>query len=104
MKYTIVALMVVSSVVAHAQSKNEDKQYQINPDSLAEMQPKKRPNLPGPLFILDDKQVTSEIVYGLDPNKIESINILKDSASTAPYGDKGKFGVIIIASKAKRKE
>ena len=35
----------------------------------------------------------------LDPNKIESINILKDSFAISKYGDEAKDGVIIIQPK-----
>lgn len=35
----------------------------------------------------------------LDPNKIVSINILKDSTAISKYGDAAKFGVIIITPK-----
>ena len=39
----------------------------------------------------------------LDPNKIVSINILKDSTAISKYGDAAKFGVIIIHPKTSRK-
>jgi TonB-dependent SusC/RagA subfamily outer membrane receptor len=35
----------------------------------------------------------------IKPDNIESINVLKDSASVAVYGEKGKYGVIIIQPK-----
>jgi TonB-dependent SusC/RagA subfamily outer membrane receptor len=35
----------------------------------------------------------------LDPDKIESINILKDSSSISKYGDEAKDGVILIQPK-----
>jgi TonB-dependent SusC/RagA subfamily outer membrane receptor len=33
------------------------------------------------------------------PDRIESIDVLKDSASVAIYGEKGKYGVVIIRPK-----
>ncbi len=36
----------------------------------------------------------------LDPNSIESINVLKGLAATALYGDQGRNGVILVTTKA----
>ena len=33
------------------------------------------------------------------PDKIESVNILKDESATAVYGEKGKNGVILVVTK-----
>lgn len=51
------------------------------------------------LIILDGKEVGNKTMKELDPNRIESINVLKDKSATDAYGDKGKNGVIIITSK-----
>lgn len=52
-----------------------------------------------PLFILDGKEIIKNELNNLDPNKIESINVIKDNSATTIYGEKGKNGVIIITSK-----
>lgn len=52
-----------------------------------------------PLYILDGKIINEKEVQNLNPQTIESMNVLKDSAATAVYGSKGKYGVIIITSK-----
>ena len=101
MKYLAIIFFIGSSIAAKAQ---EDAKYKLNPDSLSLYSKRVRPNINGPLFILDEKQVSSEEMESLDPNKIESIQVLKDSASIAPYGEKGKNGVILIALKPRRKE
>lgn len=49
-----------------------------------------------PLFILDGFESTLEEVNDLDINRIESITLLKDAASTAIYGSKGANGVVVI--------
>jgi TonB-dependent SusC/RagA subfamily outer membrane receptor len=54
---------------------------------------------PSPLIIIDEKEYSGD-VKDLDPNEIESINVRKDSIALALYGEKGKNGVIIIATKA----
>lgn len=53
------------------------------------------------LYIIDGKEYTAQQFKELnvDPQKIESINVLKGSSATAPYGEKGKDGVIVIKLK-----
>ncbi len=50
-----------------------------------------------PLYVVDGI-VRSEFAK-IDPNEIQSINILKDASATAVYGVKGANGVIIITTK-----
>jgi TonB-dependent SusC/RagA subfamily outer membrane receptor len=56
-----------------------------------------------PLIILDDAPVASQsvsmVLRGLNPKEVESIDVLKDVASTAVYGTRGAHGVIIIRMK-----
>ncbi|MCV5003612.1 TonB-dependent receptor plug domain-containing protein, partial [Escherichia coli] len=39
-------------------------------------------------------------VPNIDPGQIESINILKDAASTALYGSRGANGIVQVFTKA----
>lgn len=50
-----------------------------------------------PLVILDGVVVPS--LYGIDMNDVESIDVLKDAASTAIYGARAANGVIIVTTK-----
>lgn len=50
-----------------------------------------------PLYIVDGIQV-SDIGY-LDPNNIESVEVLKDAASAAIYGAQAGNGVILVSTK-----
>ncbi len=50
-----------------------------------------------PLFIVDGVQVSS--IDDISGDNIESIDVLKDAASTAIYGARGANGVIIITTK-----
>lgn len=50
-----------------------------------------------PLYIVDGLDADS--LPSLDPNKIESISILKDAAATAIYGSRAAGGVVIITTK-----
>lgn len=49
-----------------------------------------------PLFILDGFESSLEAIYNLDMNRISSITILKDAASTAIYGSKAANGVVVV--------
>lgn len=54
-------------------------------------------NNASPLFVVDGI-IRAEFAK-IDPNEIETINILKDASATAVYGVKGANGVIIITTK-----
>jgi TonB-linked SusC/RagA family outer membrane protein len=51
----------------------------------------------GPLFIVDGIQYSS--YQDINPNDIQSMEVLKDAASTAIFGAKGANGVVIISTK-----
>ncbi|WP_321287372.1 TonB-dependent receptor [uncultured Sunxiuqinia sp.] len=51
-----------------------------------------------PLYIVDGFPASS--ISDVSPTDIESINVLKDAASTAIYGSQGANGVIIITTKS----
>lgn len=50
-----------------------------------------------PLYVVDG--VTNGSIDGLNPNDIESIDVLKDAASAAIYGARAANGVILITTK-----
>lgn len=52
-----------------------------------------------PLYIVDGIQVENALSV-LSPNEIQSIDVLKDVASTAIYGSRGANGVVIITTKS----
>nr|WP_319572726.1 carboxypeptidase-like regulatory domain-containing protein [uncultured Draconibacterium sp.] len=51
-----------------------------------------------PLYIVDGKPAAE--IESIEPEKIESITVLKDAQGKILYGDKGKNGVIVITTKA----
>lgn len=51
-----------------------------------------------PLIVIDGK-ITNVNVREIDPESIRMINVLKDEAATAKYGEKGKEGAIEISTK-----
>ncbi|GAA4749835.1 TonB-dependent receptor [Flavisolibacter ginsenosidimutans] len=54
-----------------------------------------------PLYVVDGVP-TDNALSLLNPQDIESINVLKDAASTAIYGSRGANGVVVITTKGGR--
>jgi len=52
---------------------------------------------PNPIYIVDGVQIGS--ISGIQPDEIESLQVLKDASATAVYGANGSNGVIIITTK-----
>lgn len=52
-----------------------------------------------PAYIINGIERTSADFARMDPNDIESINVLKDAASAAIFGMRGANGVIVITTK-----
>ncbi|MEQ7801614.1 TonB-dependent receptor [Pedobacter sp. ASV1-7] len=52
-----------------------------------------------PLYVIDGFPVEDFSAGAINPDDIESINILKDASSTAIYGARGANGVILIETK-----
>ncbi|HEY1870580.1 MAG TPA: TonB-dependent receptor plug domain-containing protein, partial [Chitinophagaceae bacterium] len=55
-----------------------------------------------PLIVVDNVPFTSPLNL-LDPNDIESVTVLKDAASSAIYGARAAFGVVLITTKSGKK-
>lgn len=56
-----------------------------------------------PIVIIDGVPQTLTDFNSINPGDIESINVLKDAATTAIYGVKGGNGVIVVTTKTGRK-
>lgn len=54
-----------------------------------------------PLYVIDGIPGTS--MTGINPNDIESIEVLKDAASSAIYGSRGSNGVILVTTRQGKK-
>src|SRR5690606_11635510 len=52
-----------------------------------------------PLVVVDGEEISQDAMAKIDPNTIESIDVLKNVKATAKYGDEGKNGVISIRLK-----
>lgn len=56
-----------------------------------------------PLYIVDGIQMDNALSI-ISPKEIESIEVLKDAASTSIYGSRGANGVVLITTKGGRKK
>jgi len=55
-----------------------------------------------PLYVVDGFPISGDL-NGISPSDIESIEVLKDAASSAIYGSRGANGVVLITTKSGRK-
>ena len=69
---------------------------QLDADALSKSNLVDNPNLP--TFIMDGFEVSVSKLYDMDPNRIESITILKDATATALYGSRAANGVVVITT------
>lgn len=53
-----------------------------------------------PLFVLDGRPLEDNNMDHIPQDNIESLTVIKDAGATAIYGDRGKNGVILIATKS----
>ncbi|MFJ1401591.1 hypothetical protein ACILFO_03060 [Capnocytophaga canimorsus] len=60
-----------------------------------------KPAYKEPLKIVDGKEVTNSELNALSPENIQNISILKDEKAIEIYGEKAKFGAIIVTTKMK---
>lgn len=57
-----------------------------------------------PLILIDGVPATPEELNRLTPEDVSNISVLKDASSAAIYGARAAFGVILITTKAGKKE
>lgn len=56
-----------------------------------------------PLYVVDGFPLMNSNLNDINPNDIESLEILKDASSSAIYGSRGANGVVIITTKSGKK-
>ncbi len=89
----------------------ESAQFGSNPNMMPDIEIRGKTSVVGlkeeygsdpnqPLFILDGFEATLETIMNLNMNRVASVTILKDAASTAIYGSKASNGVVVIETKA----
>ena len=89
----------------------ESSQFGSNPNVMPDIEIRGKTSVAGlkeeygtdpnqPLFILDGFETSLETIMNLNMNRVASVTILKDAASTAIYGSKASNGVVVIETKA----
>ena len=89
----------------------ENTQFGSNPNMMPDFEIRGKTSVAGlkeeygtdpnqPLFILDGFETTIETIMNLNMNRVASVTVLKDAASTAIYGSKASNGVVVIETKA----
>ena len=89
----------------------ENNQFGSDPNRLPDVEIRGKTSIVGfkeefgqdpnqPLFILDGFETTLQTIMDLSMDRIASVTILKDAASTAIYGSKAANGVVVVETKA----
>lgn len=52
-----------------------------------------------PLYVVDGFPIIGDL-SNINPNEIETVTVLKDAASTALYGSRAAFGVVLVTTKS----
>ena len=92
----------------------EDNQWGSDPNRVPDVEIRGKTSIIGfkeefgqdpnqPLFILDGFETTLETIMDLSLDRVASVTILKDAASTAIYGSKAANGVVVVETKAPAK-
>ncbi|KAF2332466.1 TonB-dependent receptor plug domain-containing protein [Flavobacterium daemonense] len=88
-----------NSAEANTLSKDSIHAAEIPPNTRVIICAPSRSSAKEPLVIVDGKVINSKEFSTINPNSIESINIVKEDKAKIIYGDKGANGVIIITLK-----
>lgn len=89
----------------------ENNEYGSDPNHLPDLEIRGKSSIVGlkeefgedpnqPLFILDGFETTLQSIMDLSMDRVASVTILKDAASTAIYGSKAANGVIVVETKS----
>ncbi len=89
----------------------QSKEYGSDPNRLPDIEIRGKSSIVGlkeefgqdpnqPLFILDGFETTLQTIVDLNMDRVASVTILKDAASTAIYGAKAANGVVVVETKA----
>ena len=88
----------------------ENNQFGSDPNRLPDVEIRGKSSIVGlkeqfgedpnqPLFILDGFETTLEVIMDLSMDRVASVTVLKDAASTAIYGAKAANGVVVVETK-----
>lgn len=98
MKKITILLLCGIGITTQAQVTVTDS-VKIDSATTVKLIKSKTPNTANqPLFIMNGKRISTDSAQYINPESIESIEVLKGE-KTEPYGESGKHGVIIIKLK-----
>lgn len=92
---------VNTDVLASVQGQVPGVTVIARPDGSTSINFRGRGNLgtSSPLYVIDGAIADANFFSSLDPNSIESISFLKDAASSAIYGSRAAYGVVLVKTK-----
>jgi TonB-dependent SusC/RagA subfamily outer membrane receptor len=96
--FTIFVIGIALNASSQTLNTTPDSTKYINNSSFI-FRPSGKIPINSPLYFLDNKEITHEELLQINPTDIASIKVLKDSLSTALYGTRGKYGVILVEGK-----
>jgi outer membrane receptor for ferrienterochelin and colicin len=96
----LLVLLCIVGLAAHAQTTDSVKII-----TIAHGHEVRQMKINQPLCFLDGKKFSADSLSLIDPNSIESVEVVKGLSAKEKYGDAGKNGVLIITRKEEaRKE
>ncbi|RZJ71289.1 hypothetical protein [Flavobacterium sp.] len=101
-KLTYFLTTAVCLAIAPAFGQANEKEKTSTTDVIAVKELPKTVSLNSPLIIVDGKETDQKTFEAIDQSKVEAVHILKDANAVAAYGDKGKYGVIVVKMKPKK--
>lgn len=87
----------IGGVVVNSTHKNASTNNKIRIGGVRSL-----PENQKPICVLDEKIITLEEFTKIDPQSIETMNVLKDARARVLYGEDGKNGVIFVTTKKKK--
>ncbi|MDB5205098.1 MAG: TonB-dependent receptor plug [Flavisolibacter sp.] len=91
------ALQAMQGKVAGVDITSNERPGQVGSINIRGVRSLKASN--SPLFVVDGIPLSSGGIEYLNPNDIESIDVLKDASATAIFGSRGANGVVIVSTK-----
>ncbi|MES2333017.1 MAG: N-acetylmuramoyl-L-alanine amidase [Bacteroidota bacterium] len=93
---TLQGVQITDTIPSTMSPLNNNKRY----DELGTDEAISRLKMGNSLFIVDGVKSDASALSSLDPNQIESVEVLKYPSSVSLYGEAGRQGVVRITSKA----
>ncbi len=88
------------TVIGYGVQRKDDTDITMMSDGIIRIRGRAESNGAQPLIILDGKKLSADFdIKSIDPQTIESLEVLKEEAAAGIYGEEAKNGVILISTK-----